>query len=201
MLAVRGDDVALYEQELTGVVQLSRSPFTFEQWEHLGGTAEAQRAAHDAIMLVRAQVMPLLRAIASDYSGEVVAGLRAHSAEYKLAFVGAAADLAQTAYDAFWQANHAIKLPAPNQTDILCYVAPAGMLTTENELSQQFPLGYRQIAQWLEPSTVWVAWKYVVPGETTGLSFNGLVWLNGRWVWFPKPYRVLGEAWAGIDSI
>src|SRR5437667_82451 len=81
--------------------------------------------------------------------------------------------------------------PSSEQTALLCYVAPAGMLAEENELSWYFPGGYRAIAPWLNPHRVWVRWKHVKPGETSGLAYDGLVWIDDHWTWFPKPYRAL----------
>jgi hypothetical protein len=65
------------------------------------------------------------------------------------------------------------------------------MLGDENDLSRQFPQGYRAIAKWLQPGRVWVAWKYLKPGAQSGDAYNGLVWVDDHWAWFPKPFRVL----------
>ena len=42
-------------------------------------------------------------------------------------------------------------------------------------------------------AAVWAAWKYVVPGATSGLAYDGLVWCEDHWSWFPRPYRVLRD--------
>ena len=42
------------------------------------------------------------------------------------------------------------------------------------------------------PGTIWVTWEYLAPGESSGMSFNGLVYLaEGRFVWFPKPWKFI----------
>ena len=33
----------------------------------------------------------------------------------------------------------------------------------------------------------------VLPGESLGMAFDGLVHVNGHWAWFPKPWRALGD--------
>jgi hypothetical protein len=58
-------------------------------------------------------------------------------------------------------------------------------------MSRPFPGGYRSVAGLLTPTRVWVAWRYRSPGSSTGLSYDGLVWCDDHWAFFPKPYRVL----------
>jgi len=38
---------------------------------------------------------------------------------------------------------------------------------------------------------VWLAFKFVAPGDFSGLSFDGLAWVNQRLVWFPQPWRLV----------
>jgi hypothetical protein len=76
-------------------------------------------------------------------------------------------------------------------TVITSEIAPAGMLASDNELSRRFPGGYRRIARLLQPHRVWVSWKYLRPGADAGMAYDGLVWLDDHWAWFPKPYRAL----------
>ena len=42
----------------------------------------------------------------------------------------------------------------------------------------------------LLPGRIWAAWRYVTPGRTAGLSYDGLTWCDDHWAWFPKPYRL-----------
>ncbi|HWO61148.1 MAG TPA: hypothetical protein VNO31_14065 [Umezawaea sp.] len=47
------------------------------------------------------------------------------------------------------------------------------------------------MADLLVPTRVWAAWKYRSPNSSAGLSYDGLVWCDDHWAFFPKPYRVL----------
>ena len=47
----------------------------------------------------------------------------------------------------------------------------------------------RAIAHLLQPQRVWVAWKLIAPGQDAGMAYDGLVWLDDHWAWFPKPFR------------
>jgi hypothetical protein len=155
------------------------------------GESAAQAGAMAAIELIRAQVAPLLEAIARDRSGEVVKLLRPRADDYAKVFVAEAIDAARRAYEPVWDGSLKIAYPSPQQTVLRCHVAPAGLLAEDNELSRHFPGGYRAIARWLNPHRAWVAWKYLRPGEEAGISYDGLVWIDDHWAWFPKPYRHL----------
>jgi hypothetical protein len=67
----------------------------------------------------------------------------------------------------------------------------AGLMRFPNELSDAFPRGYRDIAPWMVPSRVWLAWTW---SNASGgaVRYDGLVWLDGRWIWLPKPFRFVG---------
>ena len=59
--------------------------------------------------------------------------------------------------------------------------------------SWAFPGGYRSIARHLVPERIWVTWKYLTPGRSSGLAYDGLVWCDDHWAWLPRPYRVLRD--------
>jgi len=56
-----------------------------------------------------------------------------------------------------------------------------------------FAGGLPDVAEQLVPDRFWVAWEFVEPGASCGMAYHGLVWLDGRFAWFPKPWRVLEE--------
>lgn len=158
-----------------------------------GSEDEAQTKARLSAEMLCAQVRPILEAIARDRSGEVIRMLKPLAGDYEKVFVGDAIEVARRAYATLWEAPFDMAYPTREQTILLCYLAPAGMLAEDNELSRPFPSGYRSIARSLNPHRVWVRWKYVRPGEKSGLAYDGLVWCDDHWAWFPKPYRVLKE--------
>jgi len=68
--------------------------------------------------------------------------------------------------------------------------AAAGLLRWPNPLSRAFPQGYRNIAGWMTPQRVWLTWA--VRSATGGTTrYDGLAWLDDRWVWLPKPFRIV----------
>lgn len=79
--------------------------------------------------------------------------------------------------------------------------ANAGLLRWPNELSEKFPTGYRNIAGWLQPQYIWLTWRYCEEKATDtptqnigGVHYDGLVWVESRWVWIPKAFRAVSSA-------
>lgn len=68
--------------------------------------------------------------------------------------------------------------------------SPAGLLRWPNMLSDKFPGGYSDIAGWMNPKRVWMCWKLIGPAGTV-VSYDGLVWLDDKWLWLPKIFRAL----------
>jgi hypothetical protein len=56
----------------------------------------------------------------------------------------------------------------------------------------EFPTSFLALADSsLNPDLTHYAFKFVKPGETTGMAFEGLTHVNGKWKLFPKPWRYL----------
>lgn len=71
------------------------------------------------------------------------------------------------------------------------HLAPAGAFVDDNAMSRPFPGGYRSVANLLVPARVWATWQYHSTGNSAGICYDGLVWCDDHWAFFPKPYRVL----------
>jgi hypothetical protein len=163
----------------------------------LVGADEPERRAHTeaiaAIEVIKAELAPLVRALSTDRSGTLLHAVRPRPEDYAKAFREPLAAAAAQAFAAVWAEPPSLQLPRPEQTQLILDLAPAGMLGSDNELSRRFPGGYRKLAPYLVPNRVWARWKLVRPGETIGMAYDGLVWLDDHWAWFPKPYRVLAH--------
>ncbi|WP_329395000.1 trypsin-like peptidase domain-containing protein [Streptomyces melanogenes] len=55
-----------------------------------------------------------------------------------------------------------------------------------------FPGGYAKLKDGFRPGLVIYRWKYTEPGEPYGMALDGLVFVNGHWALFPKPWLALG---------
>lgn len=96
------------------------------------------------------------------------------------------AALANQLYPAVWSSPSPLA-PNPGQSELRLGVSLAESIVDSGE----FPGGYRDVADQLRPGFAWVAWKFVAAGESAGLSFDGLVRIDDRFVWFPRPWKLL----------
>lgn len=167
--------------------------------EAAGSTHDALRRKGEAQIQVAAltrhmvnQALPLLRALREPNSGPLVRSLQPAAEDYARLFHADVADRVRAAYAALWRDPPVID-PGASYSEIDASAAPAGMFRWKNDYSWVFPQGYREIAGWLEPGRVWLRWRYRRPESTTGVAYDGLAWVGDRWVWCPKPYRILAD--------
>lgn len=150
-----------------------------------------QAQAMAAIQVLKVQLAPLLQSLSHDRGGKLLATLRPRPDDYARAFTGQAAAFARQAYEAAWEREPPRIRNSLSGGRLQVDLAPAGMLASDNLLSRAFPGGYRDISHLLDPHRVWVRWKYLAPGDSAGMAYDGLVWLDDHWAWLPKPYRML----------
>ena len=67
----------------------------------------------------------------------------------------------------------------PGQTEIL----------VEGPALKDLPGGYGEHAPRFRPDVAFYGFKYVAPGETLGMSYDGLVKVADEWVFIPKAWR------------
>lgn len=120
----------------------------------------------------------------------LVAGMRPGNEDYDRVFVGEAAARAREQYGPLWDAGLAIDRK-PQQSRLLCHAAFSEDFANGHARLSAFPGGYKQIAAFLQPGVAWICWKFVAPGTEDGMAYDGLVRLDERWIWLPKPWRVL----------
>ncbi|RSD22816.1 hypothetical protein [Amycolatopsis eburnea] len=151
-----------------------------------GDDPRVRAAVSTAVLSARLE--PILRALAADDAA--LRELRPREADYAWVFVRGTVALARRRYERAWDAGIGFRRPV-GRPRVRIHLAPAGALVDDNALSRPFPGGYRSVARRLVPTRVWAAWRYHSPGATAGLSYDGLVWCDDHWAFFPKPYRVL----------
>ena len=130
--------------------------------------------------------------VSSDARGMTLA-LKPSSDDYKAVFVGDAAAKAEAGYDKIWSDPKAVISAAPTNTELTLAKATTEELQSwTGAAATDFPGGYKRVADKLKPGLTVYRWKYVKPGERLGMAYDGLVHVNGHWVWFPKSWRMLG---------
>jgi hypothetical protein len=95
-------------------------------------------------------------------------------------------------YEQPWKEGLIVLSPKPGQSEVLLYSATSEELQKwEGNAKEQFPGGYEKVGPSVADGFTFYRFKFVSPGEKIGMAFDGLVYVNGHWRIFPKPYRAL----------
>jgi hypothetical protein len=134
----------------------------------------------------------LLTDIRSGDAKAMTAALRPTADDFKAVFTEDVRVMVQAEYDKLWSDPNAVIVADPANTELALWKASTEELQQWSDAAQaNFPGGYESAAAKLMPGLVVYRWKYVKPGETMGMAYDGLIHVNGRWTWYPKPWRVL----------
>jgi hypothetical protein len=144
-----------------------------------GGSEKEARALVEAFVKPGANVAELTRK------------LRPTKADYAAVFEGDAAAKAEAAYGPDWDSGSVVIQGKPEQTEVTLAHATTEELRAGTGGASEFPGGYKKAAPFLKPGLTFWRFKFVRPGETTGMAYDGLVWVNGHFTIFPKPWRFL----------
>lgn len=93
-------------------------------------------------------------------------------------------------YERLYQPGVAIQ-PKADQQELITFFSTTVSLQSGDPMLDQFPGGYKKILPYFVSNHPIVRFKFVKPGETRGMAFDGLTYVNGRWVFMPKPWRSL----------
>ena len=116
--------------------------------------------------------------------------------DYAKVFVGEAVTKARAYYADVWKQTDGEgvkKVRKDEQTELLLWAASGTQLDRMEGDASHFPGQYGRIAHQLNPDLVFYAFRFQEPGASWGMSFDGLVFVNDRWVIFHKPWRALRD--------
>lgn len=151
-----------------------------------GGRAAAADRTAEAKTLLEAFVKP-----GADVAA-LSAKLRPTKADYDAVFLPDASARLQAAYDPAWSAGGVVLKGKPGQTSVLVWSATSEDVKAWRPAARdRFPGGYQKVGPHLRPGITIYAFKFVEPGQTLGMAYDGLAYVNGAWRIFPKPFRVL----------
>lgn len=129
----------------------------------------------------------------ADDAAALTQALKPTSADYAALFDGDAAAKAEDGYAPLWADAKTVIGADPANTEVLIMKATTDDLKAWTpQANADFPGGYERAAKTFKSGLTVYRWKYVKPGATMGMAFDGLVFVNGHWAWFPKPWRALG---------
>jgi hypothetical protein len=144
------------------------------------GTADGAQALLAAFVKPGADLVALSQA------------LRPTRADYEAVFTAELATKAETVYGQAWDSGQMVVAPKQGQTQVLIFSATSEELKTWTGGSTEFPGGWKNVGAQLKPGVRFYRFKFVVPGESLGMAYDGLAFVNGRWRIFPKPWRLIG---------
>lgn len=82
----------------------------------------------------------------------------------------------------------------PDQTELRMWKATTDEIRAWTpSVRANFPGGYKKVKENYQPDLTIYTWDYTEPGAERGLSYDGLVFVNGHWALFPKPWRALDQ--------
>ena len=138
----------------------------------------------EALDDVRARATALLGKLRNAGAGSA-ADLKPRPTDIASVFTADLVEKAIAHYAPLWAQPVEIRA-RPDQSELVVHAALAKDLP-----GATFPGGYKHVVSHLVPGRIWIAWKYFVPGERLGMAYDGLVWVDDHFAWFPKPWRMV----------
>ena len=120
----------------------------------------------------------------------LTATMRPTEAEIRVVYAPRLADRLIGLYAQMFQPGAAIG-PNPGQSEILLWGSTTGDLRAGAPVLAEFPGGYKEIRGAMQGDFPIFRFKFVKPGERSGMAFDGLVYINDRYVLMPKPWRAM----------
>jgi len=119
--------------------------------------------------------------------------LRPTSADYAAVFDADSSAKVAAVYDPAWEGGQMVVAPKAGQTEVKVFSATSDEMKSWSGNAAEFAGGWKDAAPKLKPGLKIYRFKFVEPGKDLGMAFDGLIYVNGNWRIFPKPWRALGK--------
>ncbi|MEL7255936.1 MAG: HdeA/HdeB family chaperone [Pseudomonadota bacterium] len=120
----------------------------------------------------------------------LTAAMRPTEAEIRAVYAPPLADRLIGLYAQMFQPGVAIG-PNPGQTEVLLWGSTTADLRAGAPVLAEFPGGYKEVRGAMQGEFPIFRFKFVKPGERSGMAFDGLIYINDRYVLMPKPWRAM----------
>jgi hypothetical protein len=117
--------------------------------------------------------------------------LRPTTADYAAVFESEIGAKIEALYGPAWDAGKLVVAPKPGQSEVRVASTTSDEMNSWSGTATDFPGGWKQIAAKLKPGLTIYRFKFVEPGKDLGMAFEGLIYVNGNWRIFPKPWRAM----------
>lgn len=117
--------------------------------------------------------------------------LRPTKADLEAIFDADLATKADAMYGPAWDSGKLVVAPKSGQTEVKIASATSEEIKSGTGAASELPGGWKEVAGKMKPGNRIYRFKFVKPGEDSGMAFDGLVYVNGNWRIVPKPWRAL----------
>ena len=119
--------------------------------------------------------------------------LRPTAADYAAVFDGDFGPKVAAAWNPAWDAGQMVMAPKAGQTEVKVSSATTEELKAGTGNAAELAGGWKEVAPKMKPGLKVYRFHFLEPGKTAGMSFDGLIYVNGNWRVFPKPWRALAK--------
>ena len=111
--------------------------------------------------------------------------------DYAAYFDDKALDKARTWYQHAWSTHRLTIHGEKDETELQLFQMTSDELKAGADSVKKFPASYARVADVVKPGITIYGFKFVKPGQTEGTEYDGLVFVNGHWALFPKPFHAI----------
>lgn len=119
--------------------------------------------------------------------------LRPTAADYAAVFEGDFGSKVAAAWDPAWESGQMVMAPKAGQTEVKISSATTDELKAGTGNASELAGGWKEVAPKMKPGLKVYRFHFLEPGKTAGMSFDGLIYVNGNWRVFPKPWRAVDK--------
>lgn len=159
----------------------------------MAGLAKAPPSGDAAYPGTREGAEQLLRALLDEDADchELTLALRPQAEDYAALYEQPLAGQIEKHNAALWAADEFAIAPDDGQSEVRIDLTTSDELIAGGAALQRFPGGYKAVAAQMKPGIPIAAFAFHAPGADHGMAFDGLAYVNGRWVFIPKPWKAL----------
>lgn len=117
--------------------------------------------------------------------------LRPTVSDYAAVFDADSATKIAAVYEPAWSAGQLVIAPKAGQTEVKVFSATSDEMKSWTGNAAEFAGGWKTVAPKLKAGLKIYRFKFVEPGQDLGMAFDGLIYVNGHWRIFPKPWRAI----------
>jgi hypothetical protein len=117
--------------------------------------------------------------------------LRPTAADLAAFFESDVVEKAASNYNPAWDAGQLVIEPKAGQTEVKMFSTTTDEMKSWTGTATEFDGGWKPTAPKLKTGLKIYRFKFLEPGKDLGVAFEGLVYINGNWRIFPKPWRAI----------